>query len=148
MSSGGSNEPNLTPFIDLFSVLVCFLLMTAAWIQLESMPTTIEKLPPANAAAAAPGTPEKDEKKIKLEVVLTKEKTVLKENEVIQEVPNSANSFDAAKIKAVFALWKNKYPDKKDVVLSSEAAVTYGDLIKMYDLLIVSRWPDVGINPQ
>ena len=30
-------EINLTPFIDLFSVLICFLLLTAVWIQIGSM---------------------------------------------------------------------------------------------------------------
>ena len=150
MSSGGSSEPNLTPFIDLFSVLVCFLLMTAAWIQLETMPTTIEKAPPANANTAEPsaGDDKKDEKKIKLEVVLSKEKTVLKENDIQQEIVNNPEGFNSPQIQSVFVQWKTKYPEKRDVVLSSEASATYGDLIKMYDLLIISKWPDVGINPQ
>lgn len=150
MSGGGGSEPNLTPFIDLFSVLVCFLLMTAAWIQLETMPTTIEKAPPANANTAQPsaGDDKKDEKKIKLEVVLSKDKTVLKENDVQQEVANNSEGFNANQIQSVFAVWRSKYPEKKDVVLSSESSATYGDLIKMYDLLIISKWPDVGINPQ
>ena len=53
MAGGGGNEPNLTPFIDLFSVLVCFLLMTAAWLQLESLQVQIEKKPEATSAADA-----------------------------------------------------------------------------------------------
>jgi biopolymer transport protein ExbD len=43
MAGGGGSEPNLTPFIDLFSVLICFLLMTAAWLSLEAFPVQIEK---------------------------------------------------------------------------------------------------------
>lgn len=150
MAGGGGNEPNLTPFIDLFSVLICFLLMTAAWIQLESMPTAIEKKPTDASMAAAP-EPEKkedDKKKIKLEVVLSKDKVILKEDELAVDVKNNDGTFDADRIKMTFEKWHNKYPDKKDVVLSSESAVTYGDLIRMYDLLIISSFPDVGINPQ
>jgi biopolymer transport protein ExbD len=30
MGGGGGHEPNLTPLIDLFSVLIVFLLLTAA----------------------------------------------------------------------------------------------------------------------
>ncbi|MFZ3229793.1 MAG: biopolymer transporter ExbD [Pseudobdellovibrio sp.] len=150
MSAGGGNEPNLTPFIDLFSVLICFLLMTAAWIQLETMPTAIEKAPADASTASSQPEPEKkdDKKKIKLEVLLSKDHVVLKEEETQVVVQNASDSFDADRIKSVFAKWRTKYPEKKDIVLSSEATVTYGDLIKMYDLLIISSWPDVGINPQ
>ena len=149
MSGGGGSEPNLTPFIDLFSVLICFLLMTAAWIQLESMPTAIEKKPSDSSAAAAP-EPEKkedDKKKVKLEIILSKDKVVLKEDETAVDIKNAGDQVDSDRLKAVFAKWRGKYPEKKDVVLSSESSVTYGDLIKMYDLLILSDWPDVGINP-
>lgn len=149
MAGGGGNEPNLTPFIDLFSVLICFLLMTAAWIQLESMPTTIEKKPTDAIADAPAPEPEKDDKKkTKLEVILDKNKVVLKEDELATDVNNADGSFDKDRIQPILAKWRAKYPEKKDVVLSSESSVTYGDLIHMYDLLIISDWPDVGINPR
>ena len=48
MSGGGGNEPNLTPLIDLFSVLIVFLLMTASWIQLDSLQVQVEQKAPSN----------------------------------------------------------------------------------------------------
>ncbi len=42
---------------------------------------------------------------------------------------------------------ENKIPEKKDVVVNSQAGVVYGELIGVYDLLVETGWPDVGINP-
>ncbi len=149
MAAGGSNEPNLTPFIDLFSVLICFLLMTAAWIQLESVSVQVEKVPAPNEAATDPlNPPDKPPlKKTKLTVFMYPVKIVLLEDEVETSFPNVSGSWDVTALRIKLADWRNKFPEKKDVILSSEAQVTYGQLIKMYDLLIQSDWPEVGINP-
>lgn len=148
MAGGGGSEPNLTPFIDLFSVLVCFLLMTAAWIQLESMPSSIEKSTASNNPAPTDPPPEKDEKKVTLAISIFKDKITLKENEKEIEIKNFDKEFDKEKLKSEFLRWRTTYADKKDVILNTDPEVTYGDMIKMYDLLVASDWPDVGINPQ
>lgn len=147
MSGGGGNEPNLTPFIDLFSVLICFLLMTAAWVQLESMPTSIEKTT-TSEASPTDSPPVNDEKKVSLAVTVFKDRVILKENEVETVIPNVGSDFGKDRIQSLLATWRQRFPQKKDVVLNTDASVLYGDMIKMYDLLVASDWPDVGINPQ
>lgn len=148
MAGGGGSEPNLTPFIDLFSVLICFLLMTAAWIQLESMPSSIEKTTTSNTPPPESSDPVKDEKKVSLAVTVFTDKITLKENDEELTVKNIGTEFDKDKLQAEFLKWRSRYPVKKDVVLNTDQGITYGDLIKMYDLLVASDWPDVGINPQ
>lgn len=149
MSAGGSNEPNLTPFIDLFSVLICFLLMTAAWIQLESVSVQVEKVVPPDSSAMEP-TPPPDkppEKKTKLTVFMYLEKLVLLEDESETVFPNTGAAWDKDSLLRKLAEWRQKFPEKKDIVLSTDAQVSYGQMIKMYDLLVQSDWPEVGINP-
>lgn len=145
MAAGGSNELNLTPFIDLFSVMICFLLMTAAWIQLESMPAQVEKK--GDGAAAPLETPAPETKKVKLAVRLLPEKIVATEGDNTEEVLNVGGKPNEASIKKILQHWRKKYPDRKDLILDSEGTVTYGSMIHMYDLFIGSDWPDVGINP-
>lgn len=149
MSAGGSNEPNLTPFIDLFSVLVCFLLMTAAWIQLESVSVQVEKAPtPSDMATEALPPPDKPlEKKTKLTVFMYAEKIIFLEDLRETVVPHQGGAWDKDSLLRNLALWRQKFPEKKDVILNTEAQVTYGQVIKMYDLLVQSDWPEVGINP-
>jgi biopolymer transport protein ExbD len=144
-AGGGGQEPNLTPFIDLFSVLICFLLMTAAWLQLEGMPADIEK-----AAAREPSSEPQPEppKKTRLSVTLERGVTVFAEDERQTRVPAAGRELNADRIRAVLAQWKMKYPDRGDLILSSRPGVVYGDLIRAYDLLVQAGWPDVGIDPK
>jgi biopolymer transport protein ExbD len=75
------------------------------------------------------------------------EKIVLLEDEKEIIVPHVNNIWDQSTLKSNLEMWRKKFPEKKDVVLSTQATVTYGQLIKMYDLLVQSDWPEVGINP-
>jgi biopolymer transport protein TolR len=142
MSAGGGNEPNLTPFIDLFSVLVCFLLMTAAWLQLDTMNTSIEKAAASDAPSAEP------EKKVQLAVDMATDRVVMKQDEKSFEIRNTGSDFNKRGIEARLKAWRAQFPDRRDVVLSTETGVYYGAMINMYDLLIAEGWPDVGISPQ
>ncbi|MGE0526372.1 MAG: ExbD/TolR family protein [Bdellovibrionales bacterium] len=145
MAAGGGNEPNLTPFIDLFSVLICFLLMTAAWIQLEVMPTNIEKATSSDVPTEAPPP---DPNKINLFVDMAPQAITLRENDKALQVPHAATGIDSGRIIRVLEDWKARFPDRSDVILNTEADVRYGDLIRMYDILVSNNFADVGINPR
>lgn len=150
MAGGGGNEPNLTPFIDLFSVLVCFLLMTAAWIQLESLQVQVDKKPPEPTASTEPSTPpppEDKEKKIKLSVQLFADKIVAKEDDQEFTILNAADGVNKQELESLLTGWRQKYPLKKDLVLNTDASVTYGAMIRLYDLMVATDWPDIAINP-
>ena len=148
MAGGGGSEPNLTPFVDLFSVLICFLLMTAAWLQLESMQVQIEKKPEASSSMdTTPPPPKDDSKKISLSVFMYTDKVIAKENEKETKIFNTDKGLDQEGLSRILQLWRTKYPEKKDLVLNTDAKVPYGAMIRMYDLFIASDWPDVGINP-
>ncbi len=146
MAGGGGNEPNLTPFIDLFSVLICFLLMTAAWLQLESLQTNIDVPKHSNESTTTEEPPPDDQKKITLSVTVSKDRVILKENDHEDNVPRSG-PIERNLVLEKLQTWKGKYPTKRDVVLSTESSAIYGDMITMYDLLIEAEFPDVGLNP-
>ncbi len=146
MAAGGGNEPNLTPFIDLFSVLVCFLLMTAAWLQLESLGTSIDKATASDSTDFTPPPP--SEKKVNFTVTLEKDKVVLREDMSVINVANVSGEMNKQAIRTNLEKWKGRFPDRRDVTLNTASGVRYGALITMYDLLIDTGWPDVGINPE
>lgn len=148
MAGGGGTEPNLTPFIDLFSVLICFLLMTAAWLQLESLQVQVEKAP-SNAASPDPVAEleKPKEKKVKLSMKMYGDHVVASEDEKEVASINQAGDINKAQVASFLSGWKRKFPDRKDIVLNSDSSVTYGQLIRFYDLLVAEDWTDVGINP-
>ncbi len=147
MASGGGHEPNLTPLIDLFSVLIVFLLMTASWLQLESVQVQVEqKSSSSEAPTPPPMAKNDDEKKVKLSLVLYSDRVVAQEDnlEVVfgasKKIPGSPKLLDKLKE------WKQKYPTN-NIVISSESTASYGQLIRLYDFVSSSGWSEIGINP-
>lgn len=149
MAAGSSSEPNLVPFIDLFSVMICFLLMTAAWIQLESVSVQVEKVNKSDesVAEAEPPPNKEPEKKVALGVLMEGDRLVLKEGEAETIINVRGGQWDEQHLSKMLQYWKNKFPAKNDIVLSTAAEVQYGQMIKMYDFLVEVGWAEVGINP-
>jgi biopolymer transport protein TolR len=144
-AGGGGHEPNLTPFIDLFSVLICFLLMSTAWINLEVLPTRVEQATQSDTPSN-PAPPNDD--KVKLAVDLMPSEILLREGQEVHRFISDTPELDVRGVVKMLAIWKEKYPATSDIVLNTGATVKYGDMIKIYDLLVQNNFPDVGINPQ
>jgi biopolymer transport protein TolR len=149
MSGGGGEEPNLTPFIDLFSVLICFLLMTTAWLQLDSLQVGIQ--PAKDKVSNNPDTPPEPTpavKKAELSVAITPTAVVIKEDLQKNEIPKLNGVVDRSSVMIALETLKAKYPDRNDMKVETEAGVLYGEMIGIYDLLLETKWPEVGISTQ
>ncbi|PIS10067.1 MAG: hypothetical protein COT73_11340 [Bdellovibrio sp. CG10_big_fil_rev_8_21_14_0_10_47_8] len=149
MAGGGGTEPNLTPFIDLFSVLICFLLMSAAFLQLESVQVQIEQKPMLNPDVALenPPPPEPEDKKVKLTLSLSKTRILAKENEIERAFVITDTEVGSPELARLLESWHSRFGAKQTLVLQSGDAATYGQLIRLYDFVTHSGWPEVGINP-
>ena len=121
--------------------------MTAAWINLEVLPTNVEKATAGDAADQVVPPPP-DEKKVMLVVELGATGVTLREDNRQLVVPYAGSGLNTEGLKSILSKWKTRHPLKTDVILNSEAQVQYGKLIGMYDLLVASDFPDVGISPQ
>jgi len=122
--------------------------MTAAWLQLDALQANIESASsksPSDPEPTPPPDPLKPE--VKLMVGLDVGQVLMQENAHRVSVPNRDGDLDAERIKNVLAQWKKRYPNKNDVIVNSSAGVKYGALISVYDLLVQSGLPEVGINP-
>ena len=141
-------ELNLVPFIDLFSTMICFLLITAAWQELDSMSSAS----PPKATSETPQDPSTppppidDKKKVMLTVALGIAKVDFAEDDQISSIPNSGDAPDIEKMKAALAAWKTKYPDRKDLILATDSKAKYKYLVQIMDTLIAEKFPEVSIN--
>lgn len=140
-------ELNLVPFIDLFSALICFLLMTAAWQNLEVINTGN---PPKSVDLRDGETSSTSEKppapKVVLSVTLYHDRIELIENNSVRTLHNLSGAIDVAQLKSTLSVWSKRYPSKKDVLLSSENRAPYKSLILLMDRLIEAGFPEVGIT--
>lgn len=147
-------ELNLVPFIGLFSTLTCFLIMTAVWNQLESLSTNVDSITSSDAAAANENP---NARKETLTVTILKDRVEMGENvtqagriltERNYKFSNLGEIIDQEKMQRVLDNWRQKYPEKKDVILNTENQVVYNQMIQTFDLLVGVGFYDVGVNTQ
>jgi len=139
---GGQYELNLTPYIDLMSTLIVFLLMTAVWNQIAVLSTDSS----STTASDTPSQP--DPNRVNLSVTIMPGFLELAENQKVTRIPHTNGKVDRARLAEALKLWKGRYPDRSDVILNSENSVTYQMLISTFDELVGNEFPDVGVSTQ
>lgn len=137
------DDLNLTPFVDLFSTLVVFLLLTAVWIHLEALTTNTDKV---TSSDSAPSTPQ--DKKVNLTLTIMPDRVELAEDTTSTKIPHVGPDLNVNQIVRVLEKWKQKYPDRNDIVLNTENTIPYRHLITAFDTMVGAGFPDVGVNTQ
>lgn len=139
-------ELNLTPFIDLLSTCVCFLLITAVWIEIG----TVE-------IKQSFGTQAKESSKISydLDLVFKSENSmnlVLKKNgKSFKNINVKENNFDSliSKVNETIAKQLLFIGDKKIEIASAtitpRTGVNYGNLISTLDTLRKNEIINIGV---
>ncbi len=157
-SSGGKRsldaEINLVPFIDLLSVCICFLLMTAVWMQISTL--QVKQSHGTEGAASKPGDMELDVQfggPNKVQLALKKNGKAFKKA-----------AFEGAEFSAVLASMDSQLtswlgaPTKVDTgkpavsqvsaaMVTPKAGVTYGNLVSAMDVLRKHHIVNLGVVP-
>jgi biopolymer transport protein ExbD len=116
----------LVPMIDIFTVLVTFLLMTAVFsrtviLQLNlPAPNTVFKDPP-------PG--------LQLEVLVHKDQLMVADRNTgpLHAVPNNSGGYDYDGLTEYLKFVKSKFPDKTDASILLEPDTPYDTLVQVMD---------------
>ena len=137
-------ELNLVPFIDLMSVCIIFLLITAVWIQISmiQLGTSIysKKI---DDQEPAPVTPNMNIA-FRVDVLAGGYKVVLGSQAMIIPL-KSSGTYDHVKFTKQLKDIKNLYPEKVDVVVTSEDKMLYKHLIMAMDLLLMAGFSGISI---
>jgi len=136
-------ELNLVPFIDLMSVLITFLLITAVWSQVSmiQLGTSIDANKNENTQQTDP--PPKSDIVLRLDVRTEGFRVVMERETKI--IPKKDGEYDMAGIVAILKTFKEKYPDKIDGVLSVQESLQYELMIKGFDALLMGGFPQVTV---
>lgn len=151
MSTGGIGggrksanvELNLVPYIDLLSTLICFLLITAVWEQINALSTNAQ-----NNTSSETAAPPADPNRVDLSVSIFLDRIEATAGKDIIKIVNIDGEPDFTTLLTTLNDWKLKWPDRKDVTLHSDSQAIYKNLIKLMDTLNEADFPDVGINTQ
>ncbi|QDK45518.1 biopolymer transporter ExbD [Bdellovibrio sp. ZAP7] len=149
-ASGNGNdklnfEINILPILDILSVLICFLLLTAVWLQIGTLDTKQAIGDNSTAGAVNPPslwvTMEADGS---MQLSL---RDVPKAKTLEERIARSTEGVDLQRLEARLQAYKAQWPDLKTSVVRPGAQTNYGDVIRVMDKLKQNSFEGVGLSP-
>ncbi|MGZ3771773.1 MAG: ExbD/TolR family protein [Bdellovibrio sp.] len=138
-------EINILPILDILSVLICFLLLTAVWIQIGTLDTrqaigdnstVAEKSPPSLYITV------NNHGGIQISMRDMPDKKTYEDQ--IQSLGQEVNwNLLEQKLQAL----RSKWPQLKTGIVKPEAEASYGNVIRIMDKLKQFQFEGVGISP-
>jgi biopolymer transport protein ExbD len=116
---------NLTPMMDILTVLVVFLLITAVFMSI-----TVQEL----SVPTASGGPAASKPNFAIEVIVRRAGLqVANGSSVEASIPKKGDSYDIELLSKVLARIKAQYPEKDDATVLMEPDIKYDHLIEVMD---------------
>ncbi len=144
-SGGGrrtSLELNLVPFIDLMSVLITFLLITAVWSQVSMIQIGSSIYGKKTDSAPIQPPPESDVV-LKVEVRANGYTlTVAKQN---TNIPNKNGEFDDETLASLIQKVKAQHPNKVDAAIAMADELPYERLIRVMDAFLKNGFGSLSV---
>ncbi len=148
IDEGGSDdrsvsvEVNLVPFIDLMSVCIIFLLITAVWTQV-SMIQIGSSIYGKKSSDETPIPPPRAEIPFKLDVKSDGYTVIVGRQNL--PIPKINGGYDDTRLLVELKKVKQMYPEKGDAVVTMQDALPYGELIKGMDALLTAGFPEISV---
>ncbi len=136
-------EPNIVPFIDLMSVLIIFLLITAVWSQVSMIQIGSSIYGQKNDTQIAPITPDLDVP-FRIDLIKSGYRVIISSRSF--RIPKIGKDYDAEKLNIAIKDIKKRYPQKTDAIMTLWDEVAYNDLIVAMDSLLEGGFPEVVIS--
>jgi biopolymer transport protein ExbD len=136
---------NIMPTLDILSVLICFLLLTAVWVQLGSI--DVRQAVGDNSMNGSTNPPSlwatlDSSGRIEIELRDVKKKMRLE-----YQIPATRSGVNLEAFEAQIASLKAQLPDLRTGIVRPESRSKYGDVIKLMDGLKRHSIFDVGLSP-
>ena len=136
-------EVNIIPFIDLMSVCIIFLLITAVWTQVSMIQIGASVYGKRNDPQQVEPPP-RPQVMFKLQVESQGYRIVLGKNRLL--IPKKDDEYDQRALIVELRKIKNQYPQKEDAMIAVADDLTYEDLIVGMDSLLLTGFPEVSIE--
>ncbi len=116
---------NLTPMMDILTVLVVFLLITAVFTRITIMELNV----PTNAGGSALNTPN-----FAIEVIIRKAGLEIANGLSVEAaIPKKDDQYDMEMLSKMLMRLKAQYPEKQDATVLMEPDIKYDYLIEIMD---------------
>lgn len=146
-SSGGRKlavDLNLVPFIDLMSILVIFLLLTAVWIQSSMLNIDSSVYGKKNSDFTPPPKSQiKKDVPFVLSIVPQGYRVAFAGKKML--IQKTARGYNSEELLEVLTGFKAQNPKKEDVVLSVSDQLPYSEMISGIDVLLSAGFPKISV---
>lgn len=143
-SRSANVDINIVPVIDLMSVLIVFLLITAVWNQVSMIQLATSVYgKKSDDQQVMEKKPEKLEIPLRLDIKVDGYLLVIKDQAT--RIPNFEGEYDIKTLARELRQIKESFPDKTDIVISVDDEISYGSLVKGMDVAITEKFPQVSI---
>lgn len=147
IESGGSGkrtgvELNLVPFIDLMSVLITFLLITAVWTQVSMIQIGSSLYSKKSGDSTTPLTPDLD--KI-VRVDIRQDGYFVTTGKEQKLIARQGEIFDTPTLIEMLKKAKTLFPDKLDAMVAMDDTLAFDHLITGMDAVLKSGFPKISI---
>ena len=116
---------NLTPMMDVLTVLVVFLLITAVFTSITVMDLNV----PTNTGASASSKPN-----FAIEVIVRKAGLEIANGSSVEAaIPKKDNKYDLKKLSEMLIRLKAQYPQKEDATVLMEPKIEYDYMVQVMD---------------
>ena len=147
IESGGSGrrtslELNLVPFIDLMSVLITFLLITAVWTQVSMIQIGSSLYSKKSGDQTVPLTPDMD--KI-VRVDIRQDGYFVQIGADRKLIPRQGEAFDVITLRDMLDKAKLLFPDKLDAMVAMDDNLAFDHLINGMDVILKAGFPKISV---
>ncbi len=139
---GKNVDLNLIPFIDLMSVLITFLLITAVWTQVSMIQLGTSFYGKKVEGVEPIKTPDMD---ISLRVDIKANGYTIVFGQQLISIPLKASEFDTERFFSEMEKIKKQVPNKQDTLVAISNELPYEILINSMDQLLRSGFPAISI---
>jgi biopolymer transport protein ExbD len=137
-------EPNLVPFIDLMSVCIIFLLVTAVWTQVSM----IELGASVYGKKVGEDTPAAEKASIEVVVQVTKKGYVVKEGRNAFSIRLKESEYDKQSLYDQLRIIKKRNPELNMASISLEDDLKYNEMVEGMDVMLNAGFPEVSVRTQ
>jgi biopolymer transport protein ExbD len=143
--AGRGDNLEMTPIMNVFLILVPFLLLTASFVKIAILEMSLPSL--SQQEASQPVTQEQHKQLVLNMLAIRQNGFELKSPTFnFPFIVKKDEQYDFEQLKASLQQIKNKFPDSEDVVIQPEDAIKYDIMIKVMDRCRESGFPNISIS--
>lgn len=136
-------ELNLIPFIDLLIVNICFLLITAVWVQMARIKVNQK----GKGSAATEEVKDQDPKmRVRVVVLVGEEGYIITAGGERLVVPKQGQLYDTEKLGKQLRDLKARMEDKQDITVAAEDGIQYKHLIRAMDVALAQHFTEIQVS--